>query len=378
MTVNTHVFVVNEQTFKYHLEYMFAGTGAADKQSLFLSDPNTSIHHSTERNLVGMIADINRIRVGDNVIFYLQASEKSQGKFYGTFKVTSDPFFDENNAHNYLNNKLGKGLSYRVLIEPDKVYPKGVTEHEYLDSLEGKTSPYEMCWSLIYRKLKGNRGCTMITDYEYSDLLNKLSKANNGQSLDSTGFTYNNTTKEIAEKDSTNEYKGKIESINILPRLLYKAKNKNAFETHIQAYLTQNIGKVDQLNSLLFDTNVDYWIGNEVSCGVGMQRIDLLLIQEINHAVHIRLIELKDELPKESILTEQIPWYLSWLSEYVIPNYKGKKVFVFPTVIAQSGKKGIAALKSPHALSCKGATIKPLEYYGFTTSESEISFEKLI
>ena len=26
--MNTHIFIVNEKTFKYHLENMFAGTGA--------------------------------------------------------------------------------------------------------------------------------------------------------------------------------------------------------------------------------------------------------------------------------------------------------------------------------------------------------------
>ncbi len=30
--MNTHVFIVNGQTFKYHLEYMFAGTGASEKK----------------------------------------------------------------------------------------------------------------------------------------------------------------------------------------------------------------------------------------------------------------------------------------------------------------------------------------------------------
>lgn len=33
--MNTHVFIVNGQTFKYHLEYMFAGTGASEKNHLF-------------------------------------------------------------------------------------------------------------------------------------------------------------------------------------------------------------------------------------------------------------------------------------------------------------------------------------------------------
>lgn len=33
--MNTHVFIVNGQTFKYHLEYMFAGTGASEKNHHF-------------------------------------------------------------------------------------------------------------------------------------------------------------------------------------------------------------------------------------------------------------------------------------------------------------------------------------------------------
>ena len=34
--MNIHVFVVNQITFKQHLEYMFAGTGAKNRMSLFL------------------------------------------------------------------------------------------------------------------------------------------------------------------------------------------------------------------------------------------------------------------------------------------------------------------------------------------------------
>ena len=37
--MTTHVFVVDETTFKYHLEYKFAGTGAKDKQSSCLIQP---------------------------------------------------------------------------------------------------------------------------------------------------------------------------------------------------------------------------------------------------------------------------------------------------------------------------------------------------
>lgn len=144
--MNTHVFIVNEQTFKYHLEYMFAGTGAGDKKSPFLYNASVSFNANSERNLVGMIADISRIQIGDNIIFYLQATSGKQGQFFGVFTAKSKAFFDENDSDNYLKAELGKGLSYRILIEASDygVYRKGITEHEYLDSLESKNHPYEL------------------------------------------------------------------------------------------------------------------------------------------------------------------------------------------------------------------------------------------
>ena len=71
-----HVFIVDTNTFKYHLEYMFAGTGAGNSVIDFNNVPITNLHTQTENNLVGMIADLNRIKVGDNIIFYLQQNWK--------------------------------------------------------------------------------------------------------------------------------------------------------------------------------------------------------------------------------------------------------------------------------------------------------------
>ena len=86
----THVFIVDATTFKYHLEYLFAGTGAKDKYIDFNNQADTKLHHSAENNLVGMIADSQRLRSNDFVVFYLQKSLSSginDGKFFGIFKI---------------------------------------------------------------------------------------------------------------------------------------------------------------------------------------------------------------------------------------------------------------------------------------------------
>lgn len=377
--MNTHVFIVNEQTFKYHLEYMFAGTGAKDKLSTFLYNPNANFNATSERNLVGMIADISRIQIGDNIIFYLQASQGKQGKFFGVFKAKSRAFFDEIDHNNFLMNELGKGLSYRIIIEPSKfgVFSKGVTEHEYLDSLQDKSHPYELCWSLIYRKLKGNRGCTMITDLEFKDLLSKLKYVNSDSTLSVNNFTYDFSLDEISKSDFQYDYTGKQNSISIKNRLIYKSKANNAFETHLQAYILQNI---QSLNLLDYPKD-DFWIGNEVSCGVGMQRIDLLIIQSKMNKVFIKVIELKDEQPTKNIVDLQLDWYINWLLDYIIPNYKNTIVEITPCIVAAK-TNSIELINYIHKKGfnnkCPYSTINNTEYYSFEIDENDIKFEKIL
>lgn len=371
----THVFVVNERTFKYHLEYKFAGTGAGEKSVSFLYNPEIDFNSTTERMLVGMIADISRIRKGDNVIFYLQSRAGNQGIFFGVFKVASLPFFDENDKNNYLVSQTEKGLSFRVLLEPDKVYSEGITEHEYLDSLQGKKHPYDLCWSLIYRKLKANRGCTMITDYEFDDFLQKVKEKNKGVTLTGTEFTFNSEKNIIESAKTKHSYEGRQSDLTILPRLLYKANKGNAFETHLQAYLTKNIDNTNLSKLLIPYPGKKCWIGNEVSCGVGMQRIDLLIKQETETEVVLRLIELKYVKPYIEIATKQLHWYIEWLSYYMIPKYRGKKIRVIPTIIAKGSlSKQLKEAYRFTKYAISGASVEPLQYIGFTVSETSIDF----
>ena len=374
----THVFVVNETTFKYHLEYLFAGTGAKENTVSFLTNSTVNFNSTRERMLVGMIADISKVRVGDKVIFYLQATPNNQGMFYGVFKVVSNSFFDENDASNFLIGQLGKGLSFKVLIEPDEVYAKGITEHEYLDSLQGKNHPADLCWSLIYRKLKGNRGCTTIMDYEYEDLLLKLKHKNNNVTVNSHNYSFDTVNRQIVASATTNQYTGRQNSLNILPRLLYKASRQNSFETHLQAYITQNYDNQPLSSLLIPQQGLNCWIGNEVACGVGMQRIDLMLKQETDTDVFIRLMELKDESPYQNIVI-QIKWYLEWISAYVIPKYQGKNIHIIPTIIAKGNlSNNLQNTYQSFNFTIPNAVVQPIEYIGFTTNANNIDFTRYL
>jgi len=327
----THVFIVDTTTFKYHLEYQFAGTGAAPPKGKperyidFNSKPTTIFNPKTEDNLVSMIADSQRVRKDDYVIFYLQQNKAQgvyEGKFYGIFKAKEDlSFLDNRDSNHFLKDELVKSLTFRTLIQPYEVYAKGVTEWETLDEIKYIQSPYQMLWSLIYRKLKGNRGNTMITVYESERLFKLLRDKNNRQPLGGANFTLDIQNQEIQLSTTPHVYTGRQEPIDILPRLIEKYTEGKAFESHLQTYIVQNIGRQTNpsLDTCLLDTLRLEWIGNEVSCGVGMQRIDILLdtLKDITRI--IIPIELKaDEANPDNIF--QLQRYVDWLEQYYIPN----------------------------------------------------------
>lgn len=314
----THVFIVDYNTFKYHLEYMFAGTGANERVIDFNNSLTTSLHHKAENNLVGMIADINRIRVGDNIIFYLQQNLKQgikEGKFFGIFRVKDRVgFLDNNDSQQFLKNQLKKSLTFRIVIEANNVYPNGVTEWEALDEIKNIQSPNQMIWSLIYRKLKGNRGNTMITIYEFDRLKQLIRNKNNRITINGNNFTFNIDTQKIETLQVQNNYNGRQDNINILPRLINKCSNNLQFETHLQAYILQNLGNIN-----IFQNEILEWIGNEVSCGVGMQRIDIMLSTLRGNDKVCIPIELKSTIAYLGI-TNQVQRYIDWIEQYYIPN----------------------------------------------------------
>ncbi len=317
--MTTHVFIVDVITFKYHLEYMFVGTGMRDVVIDFNNTETTKLATQTENTILGLIADFSRVNIGDLVIFYLQQNFQCgirEGKFFGVFKVKEKFFLDNNDEQQYLKKELNKSLTFRALIEPEIVYTKGVTEWEALDEIKNIRSPNQMLWSLIYRKLKGNRGNTMITIYESERLISLIRDKNSKQNINGNCFSFNSDKQEVVPISDYFNYSGRQEQFNILPRIIYKYSRNNQFEAHLQAYILQHI-YTTKLFGILENQQIE-WLGNEISCGVGMQRIDIMLSIAENPRKIIP-IELKSTYVYVEILM-QIQRYIDWLEQYYIPN----------------------------------------------------------
>ena len=380
----THVFIVDTNTFKYHLEYLFVGTGAKDTKVDFNNNPNTSLNNKTEDNLVGMIADSQRLRKSDFVVFYLQKNNTKKvydGKFYGIFKVKENlSFLDNNDSGQFLKNELVKSLTFRTLLEPFEIYSKGVTEWEALDEIKYIQSPNQMLWSMIYRKLKANRGNTMITIYESERLFKLLRDKNNRQMLSGDRFTFDVLAQEIKQDIDRHNYTGRKENINILPRLINKYQSYRAFETHLQAYIVQNIGRNTNKsldNSLLNGLNFE-WLGNEVSCGVGMQRIDIMLSLIKNNIKVVLPIELKAiEASTDNII--QIQRYVDWLEQYYIPNRISdvQPVLISKKIVNKNSDNYRKIIKSFKYFNDKNNRCISIKYIEYELEEDKLNFQEV-
>jgi len=378
----THCLIVNEQTFKIHLEYMFAGTGSSSDRVDFNGLPTTALHFGIENKLVGMIADFGRVRRGDNIIFYVQATPNVEGRFYGVFKVVSNQmFYEDLTPTQYLNTQLGKNLTFRILIEPDVVYENGVSEWEALDCIRGMTSPNQMLWSLIYRKLHANRGNTMITIYEAERLIHLIRTRNGRNTLTGTAFSYDSVSNKITTTTSRSIYAGNTTiTLNVLPRLISKFVRGNKPEVHLQAYITQNIGRATNtsLDNAIIPTNSSIeWIGNEFYCSVGEQRMDICLSCINNNTRTIIPIELK---AVEASITnlKQIQRYIDWLELYYLPNRPSD---IQPMLIV---KRGISFINNTSSIwadflafdTRNSALCRPLSVIEYEIVDNSIRFHK--
>jgi hypothetical protein len=201
-------------------------------------------------------------------------------------------------------------LIYRKKITPyERVYPRGVLEWIALDKLP--TYSKELLWSLIYRKMKGGRGNTMLLPWEVERLINLIQDANNGQTITAQHYTFDSTEGIIHLSDRTDTH-------NMGEEATLPLEEIKKSETAFQAYILQNISiGNNQFYPEIFGRKIA-WIGNEVFAGTGMQKIDILTFEELDEATYIyRIIELKH--PKSTGNTlfapEQLRYYINWACE---------------------------------------------------------------
>ncbi len=293
---NYHLFVVDENSFKYHIEYGFVGTG-----------------NSTNSFNIGLWKDITRLKVNDKVIFYVQKVKK----FFGIFKVTTPPFFDasippylQNQPLNIVtNSNTNIYLKYRALITNDEAFAKGIEEFELLDILPPNTE--NILWSILYRKLKGGRGNSPLFKMEFDIIRDKLLLLN-GNSLNNPNLTYSNGKIIVGYN---NNYSGsRVINVDIRNSIL----TNNYNEHYLHALL------LEHLPPIIWGRDIK-WIGNEVYSGAGMQAIDLLSIERIEEQDIFNIIEVKQtEIPPN--ITNQIAKYISWLkhrfNNHVVERYQ--------------------------------------------------------
>jgi len=207
-----------------------------------------------------------------------------------------------------------------------------------------------------------------------------LSLKNNRQTLSGQKFIFDVQTQEIKIDNTTHNYTGRKEKINILPRLIKKYRDNNAFETHLQAYVIQNIGRgtnkeLDQslLNCLNFE-----WLGNEVSCGVGMQRIDVML-SLINGNIRIILpIELKSvEASTNNII--QVQRYVDWLEQYYIPNRISdiQPVLISKKIANKNSVNYNNIINIFKQFNKKNSRCVPIKYIEFELEQDNLKFQEI-
>jgi len=238
-----------------------------------------------------------------------------------------------------------------------------------------------MLWSLIYRKLKGNRGNTMITIYEAERLFQLIRNKNNREelNLNNKKLTFDSEDQLIKILDGPqHRYEGRQEEIRILPRLINKYIQRKSFESHLQAFIVQFIGKLDNLDLILEGRKIE-WLGNEVSCGVGMQRIDVMVSVDQDNQRTVIPIELKSvEAKKYNV--NQIQRYVDWLEQYYIPNRQSdiEPILIAKKLQNKDSQTYRELVEDFNRFNNKNRNLcKKLVYIEISIKEDNIVFEKV-
>ena len=102
---------------------------------------------------------------------------------------------------------------------------------------------HDIPWSLIYRKLKGKRGCTPLLPHEAEGLKRMLDLRNAGQALSGPYFELDEEIICLTESQSHIDYEGQTDADGRIDNRLKCLINETnrAWEHQLEAYLLQEI-----------------------------------------------------------------------------------------------------------------------------------------
>jgi len=298
-----HVFIVNEETLPIHLQYMFVGTSSGERD-----------------NNISLLADMLRVKSGDLIFFYIEGRADKKGRFFGLFKALEDIVYHLTGPEAQ-NPNLPVKLIYRKKIKPYQVYPKGVLEWVALDKLP--TYAKELLWTLIYRKMKGGRGNTMLLPWELERLISMIMNENNGEFMSAENFSFNSENYQIIQSENTTHH-------NWGTPLQVSERELNRSESHFQAFILQKLRlENNDFCPEIFGRNI-VWIGNELFAGSGMQKIDIFTIEKLDQTRYLyRIIELKHPKPSINVNSSpgQLEYYINWAREDIGGHIIGAQRF---------------------------------------------------
>ena len=166
-------------------------------------------------------------------------------------------------------------------------------------------------------------------------------------------------------------------NFNTIEKIFNSKQTNRAYEIYIQLYFVENIGINTEIGPIVGNNII--WFGNEVACGVGMQKIDLLTICKRGERNEFRMIEFKDE-PIAAEIIDQIEYYVNWGSQDQGRHLDGAYSWnIRPVIVAPPHKTAnwqsiINAFKN---YNDKHISL-PLDYFEFHLfSANQIRFEKV-
>lgn len=165
-------------------------------------------------------------------------------------------------------------------------------------------------------------------------------------------------------------------------RLIYKWSKGQQIEAHLQMYITQNVGcgtnrSLDDTLGITESLKLE-WIGNEVSCGVGMQRMDIMLsLVESATKRYVMPVELKS-VPASEDNTRQLMRYIDWIEQYYIPN---RISIIQPVLICPKSSIGISTqvLQKFEEFNTTGRNGRFLSliYIEFSVKNGSLNFQRV-